>query len=58
MNRSNQNRLIARRFPLPVPGYRGPASTDSGVVFSLNAGQDNTGISNSQGVDDLLWTLN
>jgi hypothetical protein len=58
MNRSNQNRPTVRRLPLPVPGYRGPASTDSGVVFSLNAGQDNAGTGKSQGMDGLLWLLN
>jgi hypothetical protein len=54
MNRSNQNRPTVRRLPLPVPGYRGPASTDSGVVFSLNAGHDNAGTGKSQGMDGLL----
>jgi hypothetical protein len=58
MNRSNQNRSTVHRRPLPVPGHRGPGSTDSGVMFSLNAGQDNAGTAKSQGMDDLLWLLN
>jgi hypothetical protein len=48
MNRSNQNRPIARRSPLPVPDYRGPAGTDYRVVFSLNAGQGNAGTGNGK----------